>query len=346
MGTTNGQTQPVSSQVSAAEHGEGLLIPPGSAKWTPTDIAIGLAVLLVWWGLCFFGRAWAAAVPSWLLVALMLVLPEVFLLCYPLLLARRRGMADAWRWPRARAVLREAAVSVPIVLAVLFLLSGADRGLRYLWPQAPSASDAWQRGLTSSTSPTLALVLVVATTLGPLSEEVFFRGFLHNALRARTSRVAAAILQSALFALLHGYGVLYSFAAFILGLILTAAYEWRRSLLTPIFIHAGYNLIVALMVVGLAIEEANAPILGVIGEDHPQGCYVKAVIPQTPADDAGIVSGDVITELNGQPVKGIAQLAGAVRMYQVGDAITVGISRKGAVIYVKVVLKRKPKLVP
>ena len=65
--------------------------------------------------------------------------------------------------------------------------------------------------------------------------------------------VLAAVLQSALFALAHNFGAMHAAFAFGLGLSLTAVYAWRKTLVAPIFVHAGNNLFAAAMMLLLPI---------------------------------------------------------------------------------------------
>ena len=49
----------------------------------------------------------------------------------------------------------------------------------------------------------------------------------------------------------------------------------------------------------------------------------------SPADKAGIRTGDVITSVNGQNVKSNTELRNAIGMLRVGDKVDVGILRDG-----------------
>ncbi len=78
--------------------------------------------------------------------------------------------------------------------------------------------------------------IIVAVTLGPFAEEVFFRGFLQ--------KYAGVVVTALLFALLH-----YSFGsatemigAFIAGIVLGYWVNYRNPSLWPVVLaHAGYN---------------------------------------------------------------------------------------------------------
>ena len=56
---------------------------------------------------------------------------------------------------------------------------------------------------------------------------------------------------------------------------------------------------------------------------------VAQVIPGTPAEAAGIQIGDVIVEMNGEPVVGSSDLRNKVGLLRVGDAVRLTIERDG-----------------
>lgn len=90
-----------------------------------------------------------------------------------------------------------------------------------------------------------ALVLAI---LGPLGEEVFFRGFLFGALATRMRVAAAIAVSAAVFALLHmEVGVLIPI--FVAGLLLTWLYARTGSLWPAFLAHLGQNLLALLIAV-------------------------------------------------------------------------------------------------
>jgi len=77
----------------------------------------------------------------------------------------------------------------------------------------------------------------------PLSEEVFFRGYMLRFLDQRTGRVAAVIVSSALFAVIHlnPSGIV---VYFIIGLVLAFLYLRTGRLWAPILAHMVHNGVV------------------------------------------------------------------------------------------------------
>jgi putative serine protease PepD len=74
---------------------------------------------------------------------------------------------------------------------------------------------------------------------------------------------------------------------------------------------------------------AETPGIGVSVEDTDQGATVAEVSPSGPADQAGVEAGDVITEVDGQPVGDTTELIVAIRDNAVGDTVTLTIQRDG-----------------
>ena len=85
--------------------------------------------------------------------------------------------------------------------------------------------------------------VVIIALVGPLAEEVFFRGFLLAALVQPLGASRAAALASAIFAANHGSpGVMVP--VFVSGLLLSWLYLKTRSIWPPFIAHAAQNLIV------------------------------------------------------------------------------------------------------
>ncbi len=101
--------------------------------------------------------------------------------------------------------------------------------------------------MNRSVSNTVLLILV--SFVAPIIEEVFFRGFLYSAFKKNWGVLPALFLSSILFSLVHLE--IYSFIPlFIIGWFLAYIFEKTRSLLPAIFLHAIYNLILILILLG------------------------------------------------------------------------------------------------
>ena len=72
------------------------------------------------------------------------------------------------------------------------------------------------------------------------------------------------------------------------------------------------------------------------------GVVVQRVVPGSPADRAGLRAGDIITRIDGQPLKQEADLPKAVRQHRVGDTVTLTVERDGREQQVSVQLAERP----
>ena len=87
----------------------------------------------------------------------------------------------------------------------------------------------------------MAFFLSLSCTVSALAEELFFRGFLYNALKSRLSVVTAAGIQALVFAFAHPYSISGKLLLFFMGIALVIVYEKSKNLLTPILVHGFWN---------------------------------------------------------------------------------------------------------
>jgi Do/DeqQ family serine protease len=80
---------------------------------------------------------------------------------------------------------------------------------------------------------------------------------------------------------------------------------------------------------GVSIYNVTPDIAQLYGLGDQPGALVSQVVDGSPADKAGIKTGDVITSVNGQNVKSNTELRNAIGMLRVGDKVDVGIVRDG-----------------
>lgn len=85
------------------------------------------------------------------------------------------------------------------------------------------------------------LIVVLATLVAPIIEEVMFRGVLYGYLRSLMRPLPAIFLSSLCFAVVHPQGPLGVVPLTAIGMMLAALREWRGSLLAPIIAHACVN---------------------------------------------------------------------------------------------------------
>ena len=242
--------------------------------------------------------------------------------------------------PAPRAVLVEALfalLSLPVVFAASVAVSAIAANLLagVESPTFPWAS----RAVAFNRAEWLAFI-AMAVTLGPVAEETFYRGFLYNALRQRLHPIPAALIQAVVFGYVHPFGLANSVGIGVAAVALAVVYEWRKTLLTPILVHAAMNAVGMVLLSGVLAAEADAPRMGVLGEARQGGCLVTEVVPGGAAETAGIRVGDLITTVDGEPVADIPNIARLVRAHQVGDTVSVEFLREGTAHRADVVLAR------
>jgi membrane protease YdiL (CAAX protease family) len=89
----------------------------------------------------------------------------------------------------------------------------------------------------------LILLYFTVAVYAPVLEEAMFRGSLFHHLRKRWSWLAAAVVASFVFAILHPQGLAAIPALGANGAVLTAIREWRGSLIAPAAAHALNNFL-------------------------------------------------------------------------------------------------------
>jgi len=131
---------------------------------------------------------------------------------------------------------------LPVLAAILVLVIAILQFTRY--DQPPSAA---LEILYEDSRPKLLLILtILVTVLGPVAEELFFRGFTYPAARKRLGIKNAVILVSVVFAMLH-MNVVAFFPILGLGILLAYLYEKTGSLIPSIAVHIIHNSVVILL---------------------------------------------------------------------------------------------------
>jgi serine protease Do len=85
---------------------------------------------------------------------------------------------------------------------------------------------------------------------------------------------------------------------------------------------------------GVAVQDLDrdtAKELGLTGK--PQGVVVTSVAPDSGAEKAGLMPGDVIREINRKPVKSVKDFEKAASSVQKGDSVLILINRRGASLF-------------
>jgi serine protease Do len=82
--------------------------------------------------------------------------------------------------------------------------------------------------------------------------------------------------------------------------------------------------------IGVQIQEVNAQMADAFSLDRPRGALVGQVIPDGPAQKAGVKVGDVILSVNGKGVERSAQLPGVISAIKPGESAKIEVWREGS----------------
>jgi uncharacterized protein len=143
----------------------------------------------------------------------------------------RFGDAIRWNWPGAAAFS---------FLGVGFLMIGFDILGRLLpMPKTTPFDQFFARPFDAY------LTAAFAITLGPLMEELFFRGFLYPVIARRLGIFWGIVLTALPFGLIHAMQYGYAWGAvlviFLVGVVLTTVRAATKSVGASFLAHVGYN---------------------------------------------------------------------------------------------------------
>jgi serine protease Do/serine protease DegQ len=82
-------------------------------------------------------------------------------------------------------------------------------------------------------------------------------------------------------------------------------------------------------ILGVTIINVSADIAKEYALTESTGALVTGVAPGSAAERAGIKTGDIVTSINGVPMKGAGELRNTIGMLRVGDKVDIGILRDG-----------------
>ncbi len=147
---------------------------------------------------------------------------------------RQRGLFEGYSWM--------------IIPGIIILVCGGQVVCEYLTEFVGSLVPSWYEfyeelmktmGLTDDSKMGLFIILY-ALFLGPICEELTFRGLCFNYARRSMSFLATNIISSLAFAIMH-LNPLQGLYAFLFGLVLGAVYEKSRNIFVTMAIHVAFN---------------------------------------------------------------------------------------------------------
>jgi putative serine protease PepD len=81
----------------------------------------------------------------------------------------------------------------------------------------------------------------------------------------------------------------------------------------------------------IAGEDVQHPFIGVqLQDDEAGGAQIVDVVDGSPADQAGLAAGDVVTKVDERLIRGVEDLIGAIQSSSVGEQLTLTVRRDGS----------------
>jgi len=146
--------------------------------------------------------------------------------------------AIQWNWPRNWALL------VPVGVVMVSL-----QGLEHFFkiPKHIPMEEFLATPLAA------IMTAVLAISLGPLMEELFFRGFLYPVLERRFGTTVGVLATAVGFGLIHGAQLAFAWGLvliiFIVGIVLTIVRAKTNSVGSSFVVHVAYNSTIVVMAV-------------------------------------------------------------------------------------------------
>jgi serine protease Do/serine protease DegQ len=94
-------------------------------------------------------------------------------------------------------------------------------------------------------------------------------------------------------------------------------------------------------ILGINIYNVTPDIAKEFGLTESSGALVGGVAPGSSAEHAGVKTGDIITSINGLPMKGAGELRNAIGMLRVGDQVEIGLLRDAKALKVTALIAER-----
>lgn len=109
---------------------------------------------------------------------------------------------------------------------------------------------------------------IISVFLNTIMQEMLVRGYLYQLIKANYNAIAAAVITTALFTLMHGgafeAGIIPVLNIVTMSLLMTAVLEYTHSLTAPIIMHFIWNCVGAVILGGVSLAD-----------DYPNLCVTE-----------------------------------------------------------------------
>jgi membrane protease YdiL (CAAX protease family) len=203
-------------------------------------------------------RPWTANQLSILLQILFFM--SLFL--YSILVCKRQGYWPLFHFGGSSSILANFIDSILILLLLLFTVFLPYRILEKIFKLYTDKIYFLYIFSYHFNSIFVFIPLILGFTIAPFFEELFFRGFLYNAFKTKTSIFIAVIFQAAVFSSIHVFRY-HDFQKLLLiylvGIALAIIYEKKKNLLIPSFVHCIINGCVLIPLLILSLQNYHIP---------------------------------------------------------------------------------------
>ena len=86
----------------------------------------------------------------------------------------------------------------------------------------------------------------------------------------------------------------------------------------------------------------GGPFVGVRGDLEADDCRIIRVVPESPADKAGLKTDDIVKTFDGKKIGGFEDFVDAVRKKKVGDEVALEVQRGKETVTLKLKLAKRP----
>ncbi len=224
------------------------------ATWPLQDVILGAAIVMALWVLPHVYVPKLAPWRWYLLGFAFLMAGDVILLVYSFCVFWRRGIWPPFKVSARSNLLKNSFKWILVGLAVQVAVGVIGGLITTIFNIQPEQDVLFRWATSAPINLWIVFTVVLSFTLGPVAEEVFFRGFIYGWLRVRIPLLFAIGIQAVFFSVMHGTGLLTSVLIFLAGIALAVIYEKRRELMTPVIVHSAMNAMVAVPVFVLMIQ--------------------------------------------------------------------------------------------
>jgi|WetSurMetagenome_2_1015567.scaffolds.fasta_scaffold213549_2 membrane protease YdiL (CAAX protease family) len=214
-------------------------------KWPFIDIIWGISIpsfILIYNIFLVYFTPFMNSAPGLIFFLSIYILTCTLMFVYPIYICKKRQFWPLFSITNIQTIVKEFCISflywllIGIVLGLILTIITVTFGI----PAQPSLMGRYISHISNNSI--LLIIIIYISILGPIIEEIFFRGFLYNSMKTHFPVWLAVVFQAAFFSFIHDPNDLMKLlSTFMIGIALALVYESRGTLLSPIFIHIIIN---------------------------------------------------------------------------------------------------------